>query len=772
MTIAPRPALSLPVERLRLRLRGAVQGVGMRPHVHGLAHRCGLSGFVQNGADGVTIEVEGATTAEFVDRLIDSLPPLCRIDQLDRQAIPPTGDTGFRILESLAGPVSTRAAADAATCPACLADLFDPASRFYRYPFVNCTHCGPRLTITRALPYDRACTAMADFPMCAACATDYADPANRRFHAEPIACPACGPTLDAPIDAIADWLKSGEIVALKGIGGYHLLCDARNPEAVATLRRRKGRDGKPFALMVANTASIGQIAVPTGAERALAATAARPIVLMQARPGAIPAGIAPGLTRVGVMLAYAPVHHLLFAVLAGSNDPEATNPHVLVATSANAGGDPLVVSAIDAATALAGIADRIVSHDRPILIRADDSLAQIVCGAPALLRRARGFVPEPIELAADGPDCLALGAHLKSTVTLTRGREAFVSPHIGDLDSVATVRAWRECIEQMQALLDVRPEIVAADLHPNYRSSQMAADFGRPVIAVQHHAAHLAAVAGEAQIERPCLGLALDGIGYGPAGELWGGEILRLAGADWSHLGGLEPLALPGGDRAARECWRMGVAALHRVGLGAHTAERFAGIPLAGPVAARLAAGREPFATSSLGRLFDAAAALLGVRFDQSYEGQAACELEALVRTPASLPDGWELTATGLSLAPLLRDFGRAPPDPATGAELFHGTLVAGLVALCQREAARTGLSDLLLGGGCLMNRVLAEGLVAGLSAAGLRPHLPRRLPANDGGVSFGQAVLARRMASAAGAETAHQYPAPLAGQPGNLREV
>jgi hydrogenase maturation protein HypF len=455
---------------------------------------------------------------------------------------------------------------------------------------------------------------------------------------------------------------------------------------------------------------------------------------MRGRADVLAPSVSPGLSRLGVMLAYAPVHHLLFAELGET--------FALVATSANPGGEPLVVDNEAAECRLAGIADIIVTHDRPILIRADDSVAQVVCGAPALIRRARGYVPEPIGLAEDGPVVLALGAHLKSTVTVTRGREAFVSQHIGDLDTAETVRFWRETVDHLLRILDVRPEVIACDLHPDYLSSRMADDFGPPVVRVQHHAAHIAAVAAEHGLAGPVLGLALDGHGLGTDGGAWGGEMIVLNGAGWRRIGGLGTLALPGGDRAAREPWRMGVAALHAVGRGATAAARFPDRSLAGKLAARLGAGAERVATSSLGRLFDAVAALLGVRPVQAYEGQAAMELEALVQTPRAMPGGWTLDGGMLSFNPLLAAFADRPPDAQTGAELFHGTLIEGLAALAAGGAADSGLSTLCLGGGCMMNRVLAEGL---MTASRERVVLARRLPPNDGGVSLGQAVLARR---------------------------
>jgi hydrogenase maturation protein HypF len=738
------------VARLRLKLNGAVQGVGMRPFIHRLASDCRLAGFVHNGADGVTVEIEGGRTAEFLARLRTEAPPLARIDTLAVEEVPPLGGTGFAIRDSEGGRTVTRIVPDAATCEACLDELFDPESRYFAYPFVNCTHCGPRYTITRRLPYDRRQTSMAEFPMCPDCAAAYGDVADRRFHAEPVACPVCGPRLSHPIADIAATIRAGGIVALKGIGGFHLVCDARNETAVNALRRRKAREHKPFAVMVANRASVAAVAQASAAELDLIAAVARPIVLMAARAGVLAPSVSPGLSRVGVLLAYAPVHHLLFAALRGDDfahhDRRAANDTILVATSANPGGEPLVIDDADAARRLGGIADLIVTHDRAIVVRADDSVAQVIAGAPSYLRRARGFVPEPIELPADGPPLLAVGAHLKSTVTLTRGREAFVSQHIGDLDTAETVRFFREVVDHLMTIVDVRPEAVVCDLHPDYRSTQFAESLGLPVIRVQHHAAHLAAVAAEHRLAGPALGLALDGHGLGLDGGAWGGEMLRLDGGRVDRLGHLAPLPLPGGDKAAREPWRMGVGALVAVGRANLAAALFPKAPLATPLARRIAGGDETLVTTSLGRLFDAVAALLGVREVQDYEGQAAMELEALVDGPEVLDGGWKLEDGVLSFAPLLNHIARFRPDARLGASLFHGTLIDGLAALAADGASRTGTATVVLGGGCMMNRVLAEGLTAALAVLGLKPLMARRLPPNDGGLSYGQVALARQL--------------------------
>ncbi len=734
--------------RLQVRVKGAVQGVGFRPFVYRLAARHALSGFVLNDSRGVLLEVEGEALDAFVRALEREHPPLARIDGLDVSVIPAERSQGFEIRESIGGAVRTQVIPDAATCEACLGDLFDPASRFYLYPFVSCTQCGPRFTITRSLPYDRPQTSMEGFPLCEACAWDYGDVSGRRFRAEATACPDCGPRLSHSVEAIANAVKAGLIVALKGIGGFHLICDARNETAVARLRHRKAREEKPFAIMVANEGSVDLVAVPSATERALLARSERPIVLMQRCAGLAPS-IGPGLDRVGVMLPYVPVHHLLFHALAGFPVDAAwrslAQPTALVATSANPGGEPLVVDNDEARCRLAGIADLIVTHDRPIVTRADDSVMAIIDQRPAYLRRSRGFVPQPIDLGDDGPAVLGVGGHLKATVTVTRGREAFVSQHVGDLDTAATIRFFEETVRHLLDILDVVPEVVACDLHRDFHSTRFAEASGIPLQAVQHHAAHLAAVAAEHQILGPILGVSLDGYDLGDDGGAWGGELMRLDGKCWRRLGHLAPLALPGGDRAAREPWRMGVAALAALGQADEATRHFPDVPLAGLLASKLAAPHTSvMTTTSMGRLFDAAAALLGMRNHQSYEGQAAMELEALVRTPRALSGGYRLEGNQLDFRALLEAMLQWRDDPRAGAELFHGTLIDGLAAWIAEAASRAGLMQVALGGGCFMNCVLTEGLAAALRERGLIPLLPRAVPANDGGLSLGQASPAR----------------------------
>lgn len=723
-------------KRLRLRVRGAVQGVGFRPYVYGLATRYRLGGFVANDSHGVVIEVEGERASDFVTALPLEKPPLARIDEISVQRIGPVAADEFCIRPSEQGRVSTRIVADAATCPDCLGELFDPASRFHLYPFVNCTHCGPRYTIAERLPYDRAATAMKRFAMCAACAAEYADPASRRFHAEAIACPQCGPQLSHGIADIAAAIAAGRIVAIKGLGGYQLLCDARDDEAVARLRQRKHRDQKPFAVMVASRDHVGGIADASAAELALLETTARPIVLMTSHRR-LAGAIAPKLSRIGVMLPVAPIHHLIFEVLHTAH-PRSGESWAIVATSANPGGEPLLIDNHEAELRLSGIADLVVTHDRDIVTRADDSVVMVVAGRTQFIRRARGYVPEPVRLARSVPPILAVGGVLKSTVTVTRGNEAFVSQHIGDLDTAEGVRFFEETVRHLLSTLDVDPVVVVHDLHPNMASSRFAEASGKRLIAVQHHHAHAASVMAEYGVEGPVLALVLDGYGLGSDGGNWGGELLACEGARFRRIGHLAPLMMPGGDRAAREPWRMAASVLHGFSRGDDIASRFAAQPQAAQLAALLRRSDVP-TTTSAGRLFDAVAGLLGVQAVQSYEGEAAMKLEALVRRPRVEAGGWTIGNGVLSLLPLLGRLADGP-DPVDGAELFHGTLAAACVDWIGRAARETAITTVALSGGCFLNAILSSEIERSCIAAGLLPLLPRQVPPNDGGLSLGQA--------------------------------
>ncbi len=732
--------------RRHIRVAGQVQGVGFRPYVFRLAQALELSGWVRNDGQGVEIEVEGdaAAVEGFVARLPREAPALSRISAVETHERPPRGaQPGFTIEHSGGGPMRAAATPDFGTCGDCLRELFDPADRRYRYPFINCTQCGPRYSIIRGLPYDRALTSMAGFRQCPACSAEYAAPTHRRFHAEPNACARCGPRLslaDASgqrievVDVIAEALarlRRGEILALKGLGGFHLTCDARNADAVARLRRRKQREEKPFALMVANTAGARKIATLGEAERALLESPQRPIVLLRKRPESNTQlqGVAPGLAWLGVMLPYAPLHYLLFHEAvgrpAGLGWLAQLQPLCLVMTSANPGGEPLVIDDAEAARRLHGIADAFVMHDREIVTRCDDSVVRVAAELQ-FIRRARGFTPQAIELAHAGPPVLAFGAYLKNTICLTRGDQAFVSQHIGDLDNAPTCNALEETLARLIDLLQVEPALVAHDLHPDFFSTRFAAAFARrrgiPAIAVQHHHAHVAAVMAEHRLEGEVLGLALDGVGMGNDGGIWGGELLRAASGACVRIGQLRELALPGGDRAAREPWRMGASALHALGRGDAIVRRFSAQPGASVVARMLEHGVHSPPSSSCGRWFDAAAGLAGVRTVAAFEGQAAMLFEGLADRFGPVPvfeEGFVVGADGvLDLLPLLERVA-VEPDQGAAAALFHATLAAALAAWVEWGAAATGLRRVALGGGCFLNHILSAALRTRLDARG-----------------------------------------------------
>ncbi|MFA9461590.1 carbamoyltransferase HypF [Thiohalorhabdus methylotrophus] len=754
-----------------LRVDGLVQGVGFRPFVWHLAREEGLRGRVWNDAEGVGIALWGpqAGRERFRRRLRAEAPPLARIDAV--RSVPvgeerPPAD--FTIVSSGEGPARTGIVPDAPVCAACLEELFDPAGRRNRYAFLNCTHCGPRYTITGAVPYDRPSTALAGFPMCPDCAAEYADPGDRRFHAQATACPACGPRLvfrragDEPEggDAIAaalGALGAGAVVAIKGLGGYHLAVDARNERAVERLRERKERGGKPFALMAANTASLDGVAVLDEAARAALEGPARPIVLLpktEAGERRLP-GIAPGLVHIGFMLPYAPIHYLLFHEAAGRPAGrewlEAPQPLLLVMTSANPGGEPLVTDNHEAERRLSGIADAFLEHDRPILVGCDDSVVRPRDrGAPVFLRRSRGHVPAPVVLPEEGPSVLATGGWLKNTVCLTRGGEAFPSQHVGDLANGATIRVMESAAAHLRRVLEVDPRVVACDLHPDFPSTRFAQELADrwdvPLVAVQHHHAHIAAVAAEHGLTGPVLGVALDGVGLGPAGEVWGGELLRVDGADYRALGGLRPIPLPGGDRAAREPWRTAAGLLYLLGQREEIPARFRREG-AERIADLMDRGLNCPWTSSAGRLFDAAAALLGLREITGFEGQAAMELEGRAQSRGPVPamsGGYRIAGGQLDPAPLMEALADCR-DSGWGAAVFHATLAAGIVDWVASAAAAQGLDRVLLGGGCWANRILEEDVRSGLAAAGLRVFTAEALPPGDGGLSLGQAWVAAR---------------------------
>lgn len=750
---------------LRLTVRGLVQGVGFRPHVWRLAHEQRLVGWVRNGADGVEIHLEGeeASLAGFCDRLLATPPTAAQIEELVVEPAALCNCHDFLIADSSEGRVTTRIGADRAPCPACLSELFDPRDRRWRHPFITCTFCGPRYTITHRLPYDRPQTSMAPFAFCADCAREYRDPADRRFHAETTCCPQCGPRLRLvdkkggeivgdPIAMTLALLSAGQIVAIKGLGGFHLACDARNAAAVAALRQRKAREEKPFAVMVANVASARRWAEVGADAAALLTSLERPIVLLPKRreQEALLSGVAPGLAELGVMLPVTPIHYLLFHEAAGRPAGMAwldeVQAPIWVMTSANPHGEPLVIDDQEAFRRLAGIVDAFLVHDRGIVLRCDDSVRRV----DSFVRRARGYVPQPIKLPAGGPAVLAVGGCYKNTVCITRGEEAYVSQHVGDLDNPAACRFLAETVSHLLAILDVEPKIVAHDRHPDFYSTRFALAWAEerklPTLAVQHHHAHIAAVCAEHGITEPVLGLALDGVGFGEDGTAWGGELLMVDGAHSMRLGHLRELPLPGGDVAAREPWRMAASVLAELGRGEEIPSRFADEPAAPLVATMLARRLNCPLTSSAGRLFDAAAGLLGVRRRIAFEGQAAMLLEGLAArhgVASPLAGGWRIDAEGhLDLLPLFDALGDCE-DASAGAALFHATFAAALCEWVAHAAARTGLTTVVAAGGCLLNRLLQTALRGGLAAHKLRFVQAERLPPNDGGLSLGQAWVA-----------------------------
>jgi hydrogenase maturation protein HypF len=745
--------------RWRIRVNGIVQGVGFRPFVAGLAAGHGVDGLVGNDSDGVFIEVEGDPTSleSFMVGLSDLAPPLARIDsvEVDRSATP-IGRTGFVIVASRPGSGrEALVAADAATCADCLREIRDRHDRRFGYAFTNCTNCGPRYTIVRDVPYDRARTTMAGFTMCARCQAEYDDPHDRRFHAQPVCCPDCGPRLrlldgdgtERPGDPVVDaarLLSAGEVVAVKGLGGYHLAVDAADDTAVGRLRAAKRREERPFAVMVADIEAARALCRVGGDEARLLVSPAAPIVLLRRRPGAVvSADVAPARDELGVMVAYTPLHHLLLAAFGGP----------LVLTSGNLSDEPIAFTDADAQSRLAGLATAFLTHDRPIQTRVDDSVVRVVEDRVAPIRRSRGYVPDPLPLPWLLPrPVLGCGPELKNTFCLARGRHAFVSHHIGDLENFETLSSYVDGVEHLRRLFDIDPAVVAHDLHPEYLSTKYALDLpGVDLVGVQHHHAHIASCLVDNAVPGPVIGVAFDGLGMGTDGSLWGGEFLVADLVDFERVAHLEPVPMPGGAVAIRQPWRMAAAYLDRAYAG--------GLPADLDIAARhdrwedvlavARAGVNSPLTSSMGRLFDAVSAVLGVRDQVSYEGQAAIELEQLAardetgRYQVAIDGTDPLRINGPCL---LRDI---VADRASGtpvdlvAARFHNTVAGIVVDICTQVRADRGLSTVALSGGVFQNVRLLEECVVGLTDAGFEVLSHRRVPTNDGGVSLGQVAVA-----------------------------
>jgi len=767
------------MKRSRITITGQVQGVGFRPFVYREAHARNLSGYVGNHAGGVEIEAQGdeAALASFVLALQNNLPALARITSLRETPLPviPHEKDFFIQASPAGGATAVLVSPDVATCDDCLRELFDPNDRRYLYPFINCTNCGPRFTLTRSVPYDRAVTSMACFPLCPDCAREYKDPADRRFHAQPDACPACGPRLwlakpggDTlpPADCGQNYvphlrgaaraLVSGAILAMKSLGGFHLVCDARNEEVVAELRRRKQRPHKALAVMVADVPAARSVARLTEADIALLTSRARPIVLAakSAEPdGKLPACLAPDVPDIGIMLPYTPLHHVLFAFVREESLRKGdSRPPVLVMTSGNRQGEPICLGNREALSHLGGIADLFLLHDRDILVRADDSVLRALPDGPQFIRRARGYTPSPLPLPPEDSrsSVLAMGADLKNTCTLTRGADAFVSQYIGDLSNPSVENFAEEAEKHLEHLLGVdngQIRAVVCDAHPDYlsvRLAEQAAEQRRiPLFRLQHHAAHLFAVLAEHHQTGPALGLILDGTGYGTDGAIWGGELLFAEGGSWKRLGRLSPFPLPGGEAAIREPWRIACGFLTR-----HNYPRPA-LPGVDPalyeaVAETVRAGFG-IPTSSCGRLFDAASALLGLCERISYEGQAAIRLESAQDDSAGAPlPCVRQTSAGLfelDSDSLLLDLAEGIRRGVPAAELarrFHLGLVAGLAELV-RQAAPPDVRTIALGGGVFLNRTMAVMLTKALTAQGFVVLRNVSLPPGDGAISYGQ---------------------------------
>jgi hydrogenase maturation protein HypF len=722
-------------ERIRISVYGAVQGVGFRPFICRLARELSLSGHVSNNASGAVVEVEGpaASLDEFTARMDRERPRPCLILARETTRLEPAGYTSFEIVASQTAESKTAVVLpDLATCPECLAEIQDPAARRFGYPFTNCTNCGPRYTIIRAIPYDRPNTTMALFKMCPECRAEYETVTDRRFHAQPIACPRCGPKLNAKVHQIAAWLNDGEIVALKGIGGFQFLCDARNSDAVRRLRTRKHREEKPFAVMFPGLDAAQMECAVKPAEAALLESSAAPIVLLRARRDK--SQLAPEVSMsspyVGAMLPYSPLHFLL---LTRCRFP-------VVATSGNLSDEPIAIDNDEAHSRLGQIADRFVMHDRPIVRPCDDSVARVQNGREIIMRRARGYAPLPVMVRKPLRKVLAFGAHLKNTVAIAAGRQVFLSQHIGDLETLAAFRAFLRAIEDLSALYEFTPELVACDLHPDYASSKHAETLNLPIVRVQHHMAHVAACAAENDIDGPYLGVAWDGTGYGTDGVIWGSEFFAVDGPEFRRVAHLRPFQLPGGESAIRDCRKTALSLLHHAGLGLAMSEVK---PHDAQVLIKmLERGINSPWTTSMGRLLDAAASLSGISTRNAFEGQAPMRFEAAISNsgaeayPAVLRReelDWRPAIEGL-VADVHRNL-----TPGDIARRFHNTLVDWILAV----AKEIGLERVVLSGGCFQNAYLAEKTVERLTAAGHRPYTHQRVPPNDGGIALGQAVIA-----------------------------
>lgn len=766
-------------QRVEILVRGTVQGVGFRPFIYNLASRLAISGTVTNTSNGVVITATAPDhrLQQFLQAIEEQAPPLARILSVECHPLPldrKVTEASFSILPSVSGiSANTAIPPDIALCSDCLVELLDPGDRRFHYPFINCTNCGPRFTIVETIPYDRPQTSMKVFPMCKACAEEYHDPGKRRFHAQPNACPDCGPYISlhdrdgcrletaSPLTETATALKDGRVLAIRGLGGFHLSVNACSVDAVALLRLRKGRPDKPLAIMVANIEAAKKFCVVDLPEQALLISPEQPIVLLKKlTQTGLADNLAPGMDEIGLMLPYTPLHHLLFQ--------QSDCPEALVMTSGNSSGSPLCTANDAALAQLSTIADLFLLHNREIVTRVDDSVVKVVAEQPFLLRRARGFAPAPIQVACRLPNILACGAGLKNTFSLGRDRSVFVSQHIGDLDNLATYDFYQESIEHLKKVFQIEPEAVACDLHPDYMSSRYAAECKLPLYKIQHHHAHAVAVMAEHGLDEPVLAVILDGTGLGDDGTIWGGEILRTELTSYERLGHLSPLHLPGGDAATAEPWRMALSALfHSFGPEGlsrdrlpETLHRLDGTQLS-VISAMLRGGFNSPLTSSCGRLFDAIAGLLGLRMHISFEGQAAMELETLAKKDCTrswvddiLPNShtnilptlrenngkWEICSAEF-VKRVVDGINRDKPQSTIALE-FHTMLIGSITRLIENLSLQTGIHKIVLSGGCMQNSLLLAGLLHTLTRIHLDVFTGQSLPLNDGAISFGQTII------------------------------
>jgi hydrogenase maturation protein HypF len=737
-------------KRVRVRLRGIVQGVGFRPFVYNLATRLQLAGFVRNSSSGLLAEAEGPaeSVGAFARAIVADAPPLAWIQESETTEVEPTSEQSFVIRESLSTTGEfALISPDVATCPDCLSDLTDPQNRRYRYPFTNCTNCGPRYTIVNDIPYDRPHTTMASFSLCDDCRREYEDPANRRFHAQPNACPVCGPSLSAPVEDAVARLARGEIVALKGIGGFHLACDARNASAIAGLRTRKRRSDKPFALMCRDTGAVLAICEAGEAEIRLLESPQHPIVILRSR-GVLPAAIAPGNRTLGVMLPYTPLHYLLF---------NGAPYDVLVMTSGNLSEEPIVVSNTEALHRLAGVADFFLTHDRDIFMRTDDSVVRIFEDRPRVLRRSRGYAPQTVDLGFDLPELIACGGELKNAFCLTKGRHAILSQHIGDLENLETLAFFEETLRNLKKLFRVEPRAVVHDLHPQYLSTRFARNLpGLPKIAVQHHHAHIASCMAENGLSGEVIGVALDGTGYGTDGQIWGGEFLVAGYTGFERRAHFRYIPLAGGDTAIREPWRCALAYLLET-FGSQAQLGLIGIPEDRERVVRrmIATGVNTVQTSSCGRLFDAVSSLVGLRHEVNFEGQAAVELESLADPAENRRYSFEIEPRDpwlIDFRPMIEEIVKTRSAPAAIAARFHNTLAAAIAETCTRLRSATQLNRICLSGGTFQNVRLLGSVCGLLRRAGFEVYLHAAIPPNDGGLALGQAAVGAACGTDAGA--------------------